>query len=126
MPISVTLRDSRNNLIATQTVNADEFGALHGEFSLGDQPSLGWYTLALTLNGQMQTQRLRVEAYRKPEYQVTVNTANEHTIGNDSIPVTVAADYSRLGELFVVVTVIGLVVPLAAIVVVRVARMRSG
>jgi len=40
--------------------------------------------------------------------------------------VTVAADYSRLGELFVVVTVIGLVVPLAAIVVVRAGRMRSG
>ena len=40
--------------------------------------------------------------------------------------VTLAADYSRLGELFVVVTVIGPVVPLAAIVMVRAGRMRSG
>ncbi len=40
--------------------------------------------------------------------------------------VTVAADYSQLGELLIVVTLIGLVVPLAAIAVVRAGRMRSG
>lgn len=40
--------------------------------------------------------------------------------------IKVAADYSQLGELLIVVTVLSLVVPLAAIVIVRAARMRSG
>ena len=40
--------------------------------------------------------------------------------------IKVAADYSQLGELLIVVTVLSLVVPLAAIAIVRAARMRSG
>jgi hypothetical protein len=44
----------------------------------------------------------------------------------DTGVVKVAADYSQLGELLVVVTVLSLVVPLVAIAIVRAARMRSG
>jgi len=40
--------------------------------------------------------------------------------------VKVAADYSQLGELLIVVTVLSLVVPLVAIAIVKAARMRSG
>ena len=39
--------------------------------------------------------------------------------------VKLPADYTQLGELFIVVTVISLIVPLAAIALVRMARMRS-
>ena len=39
--------------------------------------------------------------------------------------VKVAADYGQLGDLFIVVTLISLIVPLAAIALVRAARMRS-
>lgn len=39
--------------------------------------------------------------------------------------IRVAADYSQLGDLFIVVTLISLLVPLAAIALVRAARMRS-
>ncbi|MSQ71958.1 MAG: hypothetical protein EXR27_11810 [Betaproteobacteria bacterium] len=39
--------------------------------------------------------------------------------------VKVAADYSQLGDLFIVVTLISFAMPLAAIVIVRAARMRS-
>ncbi|MBI3373949.1 MAG: hypothetical protein HY017_19665 [Betaproteobacteria bacterium] len=39
--------------------------------------------------------------------------------------IEVAADYSQLGELFIVVMLISLIVPLAAIAMVRAARMRS-
>jgi hypothetical protein len=39
--------------------------------------------------------------------------------------IKVPADYSQLGELFIAVTLIALVLPLAAIWLVRLARMRS-
>ncbi|MFN8441455.1 MAG: MG2 domain-containing protein [Caldilineaceae bacterium] len=91
--ISVTLRDARNNQIATQPATVDEFGALNGQFTIGDSPALGWWSLELTVNGQTQTQRLRVEEYRKPEYQVTVSSDKESVIAGDNAQITVAADY---------------------------------
>jgi len=92
-PISLTLRDARNNIIATQPATLDEFGALHGEILIGDAPALGWWTLSLAINGQIQSQRLQVKAYRKPEYQVTVTSSNEPVIAGDNMQITVAADY---------------------------------
>ncbi|MBX2999258.1 MAG: hypothetical protein KF893_12160 [Caldilineaceae bacterium] len=92
-PITVTLRDARNNLIATQPGMLDAFGALHGEFTIGDSPPLGWWTLILNVDGQTQTQRLRVEEYRKPEYQVMVSAQSNSLISGDSTQITVAADY---------------------------------
>lgn len=92
-PISLTLRDARNNIIATQGATLDEFGTLDGEMVIGDSPPLGWWTLSLLVNGQTETQRLRVEEYRKPEYEVTVSSNSDHVIAGDDIQITVAADY---------------------------------
>ncbi|MCE7981390.1 MAG: hypothetical protein DYG89_09380 [Caldilinea sp. CFX5] len=92
-PISLTLRDARNNIVATQPAILDEFGALNGQFVIGDAPPLGWWTLTLAVNGQTQSQRLRVEEYRKPEYQVTVSSNRDHVIAGDNAQITVAADY---------------------------------
>lgn len=92
-PISLTLRDARSNVVATQAATLDEFGALNGQFTIGDAPPLGWWTLTLVVNGQSQTQRLRVEEYRKPEYQVTVSSNSNHVIAGDNAQITVAADY---------------------------------
>ncbi|MFN8489692.1 MAG: MG2 domain-containing protein [Caldilineaceae bacterium] len=93
VPISVTLRDARSNVIGAQLVHADEFGAVAGSFTLGAEPPLGDYHVELTVGGQTQRQRLRVEEYRKPEYAVEVTTPADFAITGDSIPVTVAANY---------------------------------
>lgn len=92
-PISITLRDSRNNLVATQLKTADEFGALAGEFRLADEPPLGQYQLELAIQGQVQRQTLHVEDYRKPEYEVSVALPGVFAIAGDPVAVTVAADY---------------------------------
>ena len=92
-PVSLTLRDARSNIVATQAATLDEFGTVHGEFAIGDAPPLGWWTLALLVNGQTQTQQLRVEEYRKPEYQVSVSSSSDPVIAGDSTQITVAADY---------------------------------
>jgi hypothetical protein len=92
-PLSLTLRDSRGNVVETQVKTADEFGALAGEFLLGQEPPLGNYTLEIQAGAQAQQQRLRVEEYRKPEYEVKVLTPADFAIAGDAIPITVEADY---------------------------------
>lgn len=92
-PITVTLRDSRNNLLDTATVHADDFGTVHGTFTLSDEPPLGEYRLALTINGETTTQPLYVEEYRKPEYAVSVETPATFALHGDTIPLTVQSDY---------------------------------
>lgn len=93
IPISITLRDSRHNLVATQVKYTDEFGALAGEFRLADEPPLGQYQLELAIQGQTQHQPLHVEDYRKPEYEVSIALPSAHAIAGDPVAVTVAADY---------------------------------
>jgi uncharacterized protein YfaS (alpha-2-macroglobulin family) len=92
-PISVTLRDSRGNLVATQVKTVDEFGALTGEFRLADEPPLGRHQLELAVGGQVQRQPFHVEDYRKPEYEVAVELPGAAAIAGDAVAVTVAADY---------------------------------
>jgi uncharacterized protein YfaS (alpha-2-macroglobulin family) len=92
-PVTITLHDSRNNLVATQVKTVDEFGALAGQFILADEPSLGPYQLALILGDQIQTQMLYVEEYRKPEYEVKVTTSAAYAFAGDALPISVAAGY---------------------------------
>ena len=91
--VTVTLRDSRSNVVATQTHTADEFGTVAGDFRLDAEPPLGAYTVELTVGEQIQRQQLYVEEYRKPEYAVEVTTPNPFALAGDEIPITVRANY---------------------------------
>ncbi|MEZ4708504.1 MAG: MG2 domain-containing protein [Caldilineaceae bacterium] len=96
-PVEATLRDSRYNVVTTQTLTPDQFGLVHGDFILGDEPPLGAYTLELAVgsgnSAETFTQSFKVEEYRKPEYQVKVSATEPHVIAGDETTVTVQADY---------------------------------
>ncbi|MDM8521330.1 alpha-2-macroglobulin family protein [Anaerolineales bacterium HSG6] len=92
-PVSVTLRDSRYNVVTSQVFQPNSFGTIDGSFTLADEPPMGNYQLLLEFADFRQTQQLKVEAYRKPEYQVQVSTPLEYGIAGDEIPITVQADY---------------------------------
>lgn len=92
-PISVTLRDPRRNVVATQVLTTTTFGTLDGAFALADEVSLGDYTLELSLAGRIHTQTFQVEAYRKPEYEVKVVTAAAYYFVGDTFTATIQADY---------------------------------
>jgi len=92
-PVSVTLRDPRNNLVATQVLTTTHFGTVDGTFSLADEVSLGDYTLELLLGQNKHTQTFKVEAYRKPEFEVTIATAAPFYFVGDTFTATLQADY---------------------------------
>lgn len=92
-PVTVALRDGRNNLMDTMTVTADEFGTINGTFQLSDEPPLGRYTVAVTIDGQTETQPLYIEEYRKPEYAVDVSMPSAYALSGATVPVTIDAAY---------------------------------
>ncbi|MFQ5856572.1 MAG: MG2 domain-containing protein [Anaerolineae bacterium] len=92
-PVTATLRNSRNNVVAAQALTTDEFGMVKGEIELAPEPPLGTYTLELSVAGEAHSHRFQVEAYRKPEYQVEVTSPAPYVVAGDDISVTVQADY---------------------------------
>jgi alpha-2-macroglobulin len=76
--VKVSVMDARGNPVHQATLTTDSFGAVAGEFALGQEPSLGEYSLnAEVLNAAQEAlqaggNRFRVEEYKKPEYEVTV------------------------------------------------------
>jgi hypothetical protein len=74
LPITVRLRDARDNVVSTQVLTTTRFGTLHGAFELADEPVLGVWNLETEVANQIARQPFKVEEYRKPEYEVTVST----------------------------------------------------
>ncbi len=92
-PITVSVRDARDNVLSTATLFPSNFGTISGTFTLADETGLGEYNLETTIDDVAYRQPFKVEEYRKPDYEVTVNTPGDYYIWGDLITVTVAADY---------------------------------
>lgn len=92
-PVTVTLRDSRSNIVATRQVQLSEFGTVDGSFHLASQVSLGDYTVQLTHGTGTAERTFQVQEYRKPEFEVKVAATPDAVILGDPLTVSVAADY---------------------------------
>ncbi len=93
LPITVRLRDARDNVAASQVLTPTQFGTAYGEFQLADEPMLGTWNLETEVDGTAIRQPLKVEEYRKPEYEVTVATPLKTYVHGEAISVTVGAAY---------------------------------
>jgi alpha-2-macroglobulin len=92
--VTAQLRDSRGNLVHTFTLAANHFGAVDGQFQLADGSALGEYQVQITApDGRIISQPLKVEEYRKPDYEVTVSTDADRYLTGDTISVTVESAY---------------------------------
>jgi uncharacterized protein YfaS (alpha-2-macroglobulin family) len=92
-PVTVRIRDSRDNVVQTFERTTSHFGTIDGEFQLGEGVMLGEYAVELVLDGESLRQLFKVEDYRKPDIQVTVNTATDRFIEGEMVEVTVDASY---------------------------------
>lgn len=95
--VEMTLRDSRGDEVDTMELTVDEFGAVHGEFALGEGAPLGSYYLKATLgpeqNAETFQQRLEVEEFRKPEYSVDVRGSTDFGIADQEMEIAVESEY---------------------------------
>jgi alpha-2-macroglobulin len=90
----IKVNDPQGNEILSQQVKIDENGSVDGEFTLGSEAMLGQYGLRLTDDAQYQSyQMFRVEEYKKPEYEVTVEAPQKPVALGETITAKVSAKY---------------------------------
>ena len=93
LPVTVRLRDARDNVAATQVLTPSQFGTISGEFQLVDEPMLGTWHLETDVEGTTGRLPVKVEEYRKPEYEVAVRTPQKVWVQGEMMTVTIEAGY---------------------------------
>ncbi|MFH5806092.1 MG2 domain-containing protein [Alienimonas sp. DA493] len=96
--LKVVVNDPRGEELLSEDVTADEFGAFHVSLELGEEATLGQYhmTVGEAQNfprTQQHALNFRVEEYRKPEFEVTVDAPEEPIVLGEEFTATVRAEY---------------------------------
>ncbi len=91
--VSVTIRDSKGNLIQRSAPTADDFGSVTGDLALGDEVALGDWSVQVQVEGQTFYGYFKVEDYVKPDFEVKLATDRPFYIRDETARVTVRADY---------------------------------
>ncbi|MFP4106526.1 MAG: MG2 domain-containing protein [Phycisphaerae bacterium] len=90
--LTVRCTDPRGQELLSKQFVADEFGGVHGEIELGEEATLGVYSLSLA-HAPHGGSTFRVEEYKKPEYEVTIEAPEEPVMLGETIKGKVKADY---------------------------------
>ena len=92
--VTVTIRDGQGTELWTQLRPLSPLGTLDGDFPLGVEAGLGYYTINLALNRQVSFGAgFQVAEYRKPEYELTVLPQKQEYGQGEEMQVQVQASY---------------------------------
>lgn len=93
-PFTVKLIDPLGNEVFKKNLTTDEFGAIQSEHALPKNAKLGQYQIEVS-NGKDVSQFLgfRVEEYKKPEFEVTVESPETPVQLGDKITAKIQAKY---------------------------------
>ena len=87
---TVEIHDPKGERIVQKSVRADEYGGIAGEYAIPDEGTLGVYRLAIAGQGGGS---FRVEEYKKPEFEVTVEAPGEPVMLGEKVEATIQAKY---------------------------------
>ncbi|MHB9132173.1 MAG: alpha-2-macroglobulin family protein [Armatimonadota bacterium] len=88
---SVDVYNPKRQKVFETRLTADDYGGFDGEFILDKEAALGVYGVRLDDAGN--TGYFRVEEYKKPEYEVTVDAPKEPVMLGEKITATIQAKY---------------------------------
>ena len=91
--LRVALYDPRGDEVLAVDKRTDDFGGLDGEFTLDAEATLGVYTLNVPDTRLYGGPHFRVEEYKKPEFEVTVEPSETHTKLGEPLQAVVKASY---------------------------------
>ncbi|MBN1641874.1 MAG: Ig-like domain-containing protein [Anaerolineae bacterium] len=97
--VDVTIEDSQGREVYHETLPLSDMGSVYGELTLDEEAALGYYGIRATYQRPAFEQsttsytQFRVAEYRKPEYQIEVETDLDQYIHGDTIDVTALATY---------------------------------
>jgi uncharacterized protein YfaS (alpha-2-macroglobulin family) len=89
----VMVQDVQGKEIYNETLTLNDLGTLHGQLALDEEASLGTYSLQAELGQHTFWSSFQVAEYKKPEYQVTVQTDRPDYLRGDEMAVSVGAEY---------------------------------
>ncbi|MEX2092674.1 MAG: MG2 domain-containing protein, partial [Pirellulales bacterium] len=86
----VEIQNPKGEKIYTETLTADNFGGIAGKLELPADATLGQYYLQVVNHGGGS---FRVEEYKKPEFEVTIEAPKEPVQLGEKITATIRAKY---------------------------------
>ncbi len=94
VPVTVTIHDAQGNTLDTSHPTLDTFGSLAGDFVLSDDVGLGsWNVQVNVASRQTFSGYFEVQAYAKPDFEVTVASEEPYYVQGDTARVNVASRY---------------------------------
>lgn len=90
--ISYNILNPKGEKIASQELKANEYGGISAEFSVPSDAMLGQYTIQ-TSGGAVGGNTFRVEEYKKPEFEVSIEAPKEPVKLGDNINAKIKAKY---------------------------------
>ncbi len=89
LPVRILLFDVNRQKIGEKTLRTNDFGSVHGEFILPEQGLTGSFSLKIesTKIGLYNSKQIRVEAYKRPKFEVTLKKPEKTYKVNDDIEV---------------------------------------
>ena len=102
--VTWSVKDARNNEIASGTGNLNAFGAFAFKFKLPDNANLGYSRIDLSTNsslsGASYSHQFQIQEFRRPEFEVTTKVESEapHFVGGKA-DLSVEAKYYAGGGL---------------------------
>ena len=91
--IEIEVQDPKGGKVFKKEVTSSEYGGVTADLTLGDEPPLGNYQVAIKRGNQSKYGVFKVEEYRKPEYEVLVKTLDKFILGGDETKFDVNAKY---------------------------------
>ena len=88
--LTVELYDPKGQRIVQEQRTADEYGGIAGQYKLPADATLGVYRLTILNHGGSS---FRVEEYKKPEYEVSVDAPQEPVMLGEKVTATIKAKY---------------------------------
>ncbi len=90
---TVHIHNPKNEQIYSQTLTADAYGGIEGEFKLVAEAALGVYRISHGGGSVYGGQTFRVEEYKKPEFEVLVEAPAEPVMLGEKITAKIKAAY---------------------------------
>ena len=93
------VRNPRGDIVEERRVTTDRWAGVDGEWTITEDAVLGQYSLALCRDVDAENKPIlgsatfRVEEYRKPEFEVTIEAPDKPVTLGETIPATIQAKY---------------------------------
>jgi uncharacterized protein YfaS (alpha-2-macroglobulin family) len=91
--IDIDIKDSEGRLITTITKSTDDKGTVKGSFELPGEAPLGRYTLWVRGAGAVNAAHFFVQAYRKPDFKIDMETDKAAYVTGDAVRCKIQAAY---------------------------------